>query len=145
MSFIELGNVMFRGELKAATGKVRFSLSASAVNAVDSINIVNGSVSYSQFFSFSRNAQSGKTFFSVNANIQDQQSFLEVVVYSNALKDVLVSNVKQNRHNANRNLMIFPVIVVVPLAKGTHPVSLTANGTGTASGWLNLRYIRSTE
>ena len=144
MSFLELGATMFRGELKAATGVVKFHLSAAAIDAVDTLNIAGGSVSYSQFFTFSLPATSGQVFGRYNANIQDDEAFLEVVVYSNRLANVYVSGVLQNRHNANRNLSIFPVIVVVPLPRGIHEVALTANSSGTANGWINLRYIRRT-
>ena len=144
MSYIELGNTMFRGTLSAATGEVQFDLEAGAIDAVDTINIAHGAVSYSQYFDFTREAVKDQVFFSVNANIKDGEAFLEVTTFSNMLGRVYVGGVEQNRHNAIANVDALPVVVVVPLSLGVHPVELSASASGTASGWLNLRYIRYT-
>lgn len=44
MSYVEMGSAIFRGNLAGATGDVRFKLTAEAIDAVDTINIQNGSV-----------------------------------------------------------------------------------------------------
>lgn len=144
MSYLELGGTMFRGELKAATGNVKFHLSAGSINAVDTINIVNGAVSYSQFFTFSKTSTANSEVFSVNANIKDNDSYLEVIAYCSHLEYIYVSGVMQNKHNAYYNRKIIPVIVVVPLNKGIHKIQMTSLYNGHVDGYLNLRYVRRT-
>lgn len=44
MPYLELGSVLFRGNLKGATGRAQFKLSADSIDAVDRINIKGGEI-----------------------------------------------------------------------------------------------------
>ena len=143
-AYTEFASTMFRGTLSAATGTVKFVLSAAAINAVNTINIANGSVTYSQFYSFSANVTHNHTLFTASGFVHDSLAMLELMTYSNRLGGIYVNGQGQNRHNAVRNVEPFPVIVVIPMSRGHYNVRLTANSSGHARGWLKMRYIRRT-
>lgn len=146
MSFVELSNVMFRGELKGANGEARFKLTADAVNAVDTLNINFNQVTYNKVITYSRASQSaGSTLALLELDVPDTAAWIEIVAYGSRAGNVLVDGViKPNRNRRAPDQRLLPFVELVSLSKGLHTVSMRSSSSGSSSGVLLCRYIRNT-
>lgn len=147
MSYLEVSNTMFRGELRGATGQAKFKLTAQAVNAVDTVNIAGNQVTYSYYFILPGQYVSiGYAYHNMNINIPDDGVFMEFVVYCHGMGTFRIDGGGRANRNMRRvDSPILPFVEVVPMAKGNHVLSLISNLNGTSAGGRVLcRYIRRT-
>ncbi len=147
MAYIELSDVLFRGELRGATGTARFKLTANAVNAVDTLHIAGNQVTYSTYLRWwGGPITNGSTMFSHVVSIPDDDTFVEVIAYANNASYVTVDGVRrQNRNRRGPNLRSLPYVEIIPLTKGTHTITLISGVTRSSTdGYILCRYIRRT-
>lgn len=147
MAYIEVSDVLFRGELRGATGQARFKLTAEAINAVDTVNIAGNQVTYNFYFRYSGIAVSnGGVMLTGTINVPDNNAWVEVIAYGHGASAVQVNGVtRPNRNRRGPSYELLPFVEVIPLAKGTHTVRLISGFTGTSSkGYIFCRYIRNT-
>lgn len=146
MAFIELGNTMFRGTLRGATGVARFKLTVDAINAVDTVNIGSNQVTYSKhivFSGYSRGA--GSTIASLLIDIPDDVAWVEVVSYCNRASTVSINgSALPNRNKRHPDSRLFPAVNLIKLTKGTHIFRVLTNSSGQCEGYAICRYIRIT-
>ena len=146
MAYIEIGNVMFRGDLKAATGVARFRLTAKAINAVDTVNIGSNQVTYTKHINFNvSKVSSGKVIASLTVDVPDSSSWMEIIAYSSRGATVSVDGKAQlNRNRRRPSTELLPFITVMSLSKGSHTIRIIAGSAGSAKGYILARYIRTT-
>jgi hypothetical protein len=147
MSYIEVSNVMFRGQLRGATGQARFKLTAKAVNAVDTINIAGNQVTYNFFFRYSSIAVAqGGVMLSGNINVPDNNAWIEIIAFGHGASALQVNGAtRPNRNRRGPSFELLPFVEIIPLAKGVHNVRLISGFTGTSvKGYIFCRYIRNT-
>ena len=145
MSYVELDSVLFRGELKAATGVAKFRLTAQAIDAVDTVNIGNQQVTYDFRSQFGVSHAAGVALFSAVLDIPDATAWVEIIAYATRAASVYVDGSKQpirNRRLPNSRLM--PSVSLHKLTKGTHSVQIVSGSAGWSDGYLMCRYIRTT-
>lgn len=147
MSYIELGNTYFRGRLEGATGVFAGTLRADKINAVDTINIARGAVTYSKIVRYQgKSVTAGQTMLEIAAEIPDDGAYVEITAQAHLGGTVTINGqARINRNFRSSSSLIFPFVETVPLAKGTHIIRLAASSTGLSSfGVLTCRYIRKT-
>lgn len=86
MAYVEMGSVFFRGHLKGAIGAAKFKLTAQAIDAVDGINIRNGSVSSYVITSSAGPVivPDGGIYLSAEINGDSSDDLIDVVAYADA-------------------------------------------------------------
>lgn len=147
MAFIELTDVLFRGELRGANGRARFKLTAKALNAVDTLNIAGNQITYSFYFRHSSKAvTAGAASLTGIIDVPDSSAWIEVIAYGDRARSVVVDGVTRPNYNRRSpSLYLMPFTEMIKLNKGTHSISLISDFTGTsASGYIFCRYIRNT-
>lgn len=147
MSFIEVSDAMFRGELRGANGVAKFKLTAEAIDAVDTINVAGGQVTFSYYFSYgSKSVTSGGESLVATIDVPDSSAFIEIISYGHGASSVRVNGVDRlNRNLRSPSFECLPFVEVVELPKGIHTISLISGFTGTSSfGYILCRYIRRT-
>lgn len=146
MAYIELDNVLYRGTLKAATGEAKFRLTASAINAVDTINIGNDQVTYNKHIIVNvGQVYKGQVIAALPVDIPDTNAWLEIIAYASRASAVTVDGQTQlNRNRRQPSTKLLPFITVIPLSKGAHTIRLIAGSSGSTSGYIVARYIRTT-
>lgn len=146
MAFIELGNTMFRGTLRGATGIARFKLTADAINAVDTVNIGGNVVTYSKHIVFSGESKNvGGTIALLPLDIPDDIAWVEIVSHCTRATTISMDGAAlpvRNRRSMDSRL--FPAVNLIKLPKGTHTVMVVANSVGQYEGYVICRYIRIT-
>ena len=146
MAFIELGNTMFRGTLRGATGVARFKLTADAINAVDTVNIGSDQVTYSKHIVFGGISKSvGSTIALLNINIPDDVAWVEVISHCTRTSTVSINgSALPTRNKRFPDSRLFPAVNLIKLTKGTHTFRILANSIGQCEGYAICRYIRIT-
>lgn len=146
MAYLELGNVMFRGDLKAATGEAKFRLTANAINAVDTVNIGNDQVTYNKHINFNvSNVSVGQVIATLPIDIPDSNAWMEIIAYASRGSTVSVDGQAQlNRNRRGPSTELLPFITVIPLNKGAHTIRIIAGSAGSTNGYIVARYIRTT-
>ena len=146
MAYLELGNVMFRGDLKAATGEAKFRLTAKAINAVDTVNIGNDQVTYNKHINFNvSNVSAGQVIATLPIDIPDSNAWMEIIAYASRGSTVSVDGQAQlNRNRRGPSTELLPFITVIPLNKGAHTIRIIAGSAGSTKGYIVARYIRTT-
>lgn len=157
MSYIELGNVMFRGEIRGAKGTIHGKLTAKAVNAADTLNFKDGQITYSVFSNYvNRTAPAkGDPLFSIVVNIPDTNGgFVEITAHAaNCGGLVYIDGTERIGTSGSHSLYkINPYNELVSLAQGNHTIEIRSNNdpydnayTGLSSeGYILVRYIRAT-
>lgn len=146
MAFIELGNTMFRGTLRGATGVARFKLTADAINAVDTVNIGSDQVTYSKHIVFDGYSGSvGSTIATLLIDIPDNEAWVEVISHCTRSSTVSINgSVLPIRNRRLPNSKIFPAVNLIKLTKGTHTFRVVSNSIGQCEGYAICRYIRIT-
>lgn len=146
MAFIELGNTMFRGTLKGATGVARFKLTADAINAVDTVNIGSDQVTYSKHIEFNSTSTSvGSTIAILPINIPDDVAWVEIISHCTRSSTFSINGSAlpiRNRRSPNSRLL--PAVNLIKLTKGTHTFRVLSNSIGQCEGYAICRYIRIT-
>lgn len=144
VNYAEFGNAFFRGRLKGATGEARFKLTADTINAVDTVNIRGGAVTYN-FYQTYANVQSTVPL-NMNIEVLDDGVYLEFIAYGHGCLRLVVDGVVRPRYNGKAvNHPCLPHNEVLPMAKGFHNVYLTHQGNvPSAEGFIFVRYIRPT-
>lgn len=147
MSYIELGNVMFRGELRGATGQAKFKLLAQAIDAVDTVNIAGNQVTYSTYASYtSKSTSVGAQLLNVSINVPDTNTYVEFIAYGSGASSVRIDGVgRPNRNRRGPGYKLLPFVEILPMAAGNHTVQLISGINGTSTdGYIFCRYIRRT-
>lgn len=146
MAFIELGNTMFRGTLKGATGEARFKLTADAINAVDTVNIGSNQVTYSKHIEFnSKSTKAGSVVALLSISIPDNVAWVEIVSHCTRASTFSINgSALPTRNRRLPNSRLFPAVNLIKLTKGTHTFRVIANSTGQCNGYAICRYIRIT-
>lgn len=146
MAFIELGNTMFRGTLRGATGVARFKLTADAINAVDTVNIGSDQVTYSKHIVFDGYSGSvGSIIAVLLIDIPDDVAWVEIISHCTKSSTFSINGsalpIRNRRFPDSR---LFPAVNLIKLTKGTHTFRVIANSTGQCEGYAICRYIRIT-
>lgn len=146
MAFIELGNTMFRGTLRGATGVARFKLTVDAINAVDTVNIGNDQVTYSKHIVFNTYSGGvGSIIAVLPINIPDDVAWVEVISHCTRSSTFSINGsalpIRNRRHPDSK---IFPAVNLIKLTKGTHQFRVVSNSIGQCEGYVLCRYIRIT-
>lgn len=146
MAFIEIGNVMFRGDLKAATGEAKFRLTANAINAIDTVNIGHNQVTYNKHINFNIGyVSAGQVIATLPIDVPDSSSWMEIIAYASRGSTVSVDGYAQiNRNRRGPSTVLLPFITVIPLSIGPHTIRIIAGSAGSTSGYILARYIRTT-
>lgn len=146
MAYLELGNVMFRGDLKAATGEAKFRLTANAINAVDTVNIGNDQVTYNKHIIFNVGyVSAGQVIATLPIDIPDSDVWMEIIAYASLGSIVSVDGQAQlNRNRRGPSTELLPFITVIPLDIGDHNIRIIAESEGSTEGYIVARYIRTT-
>lgn len=147
MAYIELSDVLFRGELRGARGRAKFKLTADSIDAVDTINIAGNQITYSFYFRYSGvAAAAGYPLLTGIIDVPDNEAWIEIIAYGYGASYVTVDGGgRVNRNGRSPGYELLPFVEVVPLKKGTHTVSLISGFNGTSpSGFIFCRYIRNT-
>ena len=146
MAYIELGNVMFRGDLKAATGEAKFRLTANAINAIDTVNIGHNQVTYNKHINFYVGyVSAGHVIATLPIDVPDSSSWMEIIAYASRGSVVSIDGYGQiNRNRRGPSTELLPFITVIPLSRGYHTISIIAGSAGSTSGYILARYIRTT-
>lgn len=140
-------DVLFRGELRGASGTAKFKLTANAINAVDTVNIAGNQVTYNFFFRYSSIAvTAGAYSLQATISVPDDAAWVEIICYGEGASGIYVDGVlRPNRNRRGPSYALLPFIEVIALAKGTHTVKMMSGVTGTsAEGYIFCRYIRRT-
>lgn len=147
MAYIELNDILIRGTLRGASGKARFKLTANQINAINTLNIKNGQVTYSYHFSYSnKEVTSGSAMLSATISVLDEGAFIEVLASADGASSVKIDGAtRPTRNRRGPNSLIMPFVEIVKLAPGTHTISIISGRTGTSKrGYILCRYIRRT-
>ena len=146
MAYFELDSVLFRGELKGATGVAKFRLSSKAINAVDTVNIGNDQVTYNKHINFNvGHVSAGQVIATLPIDIPDSNAWMEIIAYASRGSTVSVDGQAQlNRNRRGPSTELLPFITVIPLNKGTHTIRIIAGSAGSTKGFIVARYIRTT-
>ena len=147
MSYIELGNVLFRGTLKGARGNAKFKLTADAINVIDTIHIAGGQLSYYiSVTSGSQTVVNNGVVLELIVDIPDEEAWLETTAYGNRTDTVTIDDVDQpNRNKALPSNFSRPFFSLNKLTKGQHSIKLIASSAGiSTSSYIFCRYIRPT-
>ena len=146
MAYFELDSVLFRGELKGATGVAKFRLTSKAINAVDTVNIGNDQVTYNKHINFNvSNVSAGQVIATLPIDIPDSNAWMEINAYASRGSTVSVDGQAQlNRNRRGPSTELLPFITVIPLNKGAHTIRIIAGSAGSTKGYIVARYIRTT-
>lgn len=146
MAYFELDSVLFRGELKGATGVAQFRLTSKAINAVDTVNIGNDQVTYNKYINFNIGwVGSGAVIQTLNLNVPDATAWVEVTAYASRASTVRIDGSNQiNRNRRSPNTKLLPFVALVKLNRGSHTVQLISGSAGSTEGYIIARYIRET-
>lgn len=147
MSYVELGNTAFRGELRGATGFFKGTLTAQAVNAVDTVNIAAGQITYSTLASYyNQPTSNGATVLSTVINVPDALAFVELQVFGHGAVAVYVDGVQRLPTSMGRpGNRLVPFSEMILLAGGQHTIQLISGINGVSvHGYIHVQYIRST-
>jgi len=147
LAFIELNDVLFRGELRGARGTARFKLTARALNAVDTLNIAGNQVTYSTYQRwYGGPITYGVRMFGYYVEVPDTNVFVEIVAYGHNAANVAVNGViRPNRNRRSPGYPCLPFVDVLHLPKGGHYIEMTAAISGYSNGgYILCRYIRRT-
>jgi hypothetical protein len=170
MSFVELGDALFRGHLRGNEGVARFTLTAGAINAVDTVNIQGGAVTYSVFAeSGTVTATVNTTMFSTVINVPEA-AVVEISAYSPRMRDITVDGVviaevpsfyyygsiydnsegyyltdaDMLQSTIPRTPRLYATIGLRSLSPGNHTINVRAASSGSTTAWILARYIRNT-
>lgn len=150
MSYIELGNVMFRGEIRGAKGTIHGKLTAKAVNAVDTLNFKDGQITYSVLATYANASVSAASavLFSTVINIPDPSgSVVEITAYASDI-GATVRVDGGNRIATSGGYPTFkfaPFNELISLGQGNHTIDILSSKAGvSAEGYILVRYIRAT-
>jgi hypothetical protein len=147
MSYIELGDVVFRGELQGATGQARFKLTGKTINAVDTVHIAGNQVTYSFYFRhFGVGVSPGSEALRGVIDVVDTNVFIEIIAYGEGASNVVVDGVvRPNRNRRAPAYKLLPFVEILPMAPGRHTIQLFSAKSGVSSeGYIMCRYIRRT-
>lgn len=147
MAYVELNDILIRGTLRGATGQARFKLTAKQINAINTLNIKSGHVTYSYYFSYSnKEVTAGAAMLSATIAVQDEGAFIEVIASADGASSVKIDGVtRPTRNRRGPNSLITPFVEIVKLAPGSHTISIISGKTGASSrGYILCRYIRRT-
>lgn len=147
MAFIELSDILFRGQLRGATGQARFKLTTKALNAVDTLNIAGNQVTYSTYIRWYGGAiTNGWGMFTHWFDVPDGGAYVEIVAYAQNAGTVSVDGaIRPNRNRRGPGFKCLPFVEILPLSPGQHFVQMIAALSGSSSGGFVLcRYIRPT-
>ena len=147
MSYVELGKVLFRGELRAANGEAKFKLTADAIDAVDSINIGWGEVSYMHHIRYDTpvEATKGQSLLTLVVDMPTDYQFVEINAYADGASVVRVNAIEDfNRYRSHVGNSLFSYSGLWRLS-GQNTVSIISGHTGvSSSGWMLVKYLRET-
>lgn len=145
MAFIEVGDVVFRGELAAANGVAKFKLNAGAINAVDTVNIAGSSVAYAVYGVVSGLATTaGVVYYTLGFTVPEA-AFVEITAYSNNCSQVQIDGVAvTDLRQEYPTSPLFPLTRLVSLSAGYHTLKIKAATTGTGSVRSAVKYYRET-
>ena len=143
-NYAEFGNAFFRGRLKGATGEARFKLTAGTINAVNTVNIRKGAVTYNFYQTYAGIKSSVPL--SMPIEVFEDDVYLEFIAYGEGCTSLVVDGVTRPRYNGKGlNHPCLPHNEVLPMTKGMHTVYLTHPGNvPSADGFIFVRYIRPT-
>lgn len=147
MSYIEIGSCAFRGELRGATGYFRGKLTAQAVNAVDTVNIAGGQITYATLVSYSNIAVSaGGVSLVANINVPDASAFIEIQAFGHGALNVYVDGVLRSPTSMGKpGNRLVPFSELILLSGGAHQIYMTSGINGvSAMGYIHVQYIRRT-
>ena len=147
MAFIELNDVLFRGELRGATGRARFKLTSKNINAIDTVNIAGNQVTYSTYSRWWGGAiTNGYGMFTHWIDIPDDNVFVEIIAFAQFAGKVSVDgSIRPNRNKRGPGMRCLPYVEILPLSKGAHYVQLISAASGSSTGgYIFCRYIRRT-
>ena len=147
MSYFEIGNVLYRGALNAATGSARFKLTADAINAVDTINIASGEVVYFRYLYYNspRTVYANSPAMTLQIEPDRGVTFLEISAFMDVGKHVDVGGVPLPARY--RSALTNPICSYVSNYRISAPTSvrvIAASTTTSYQGWLAVRYIKET-
>lgn len=147
MSYIELGSAAFRGELRGATGFFKGSLTADAIDAVDTVNIAGGQITYSTLATYTSKAVSnGGVAITTVINVPDASAFVEIQVFCHGGGTVYVDGGARDPTSMGRvgNRMV-PYSELILLSGGNHTITVISGYNGvSAMGYVHVQYIRKT-
>ena len=147
MSYVELGDVLFRGELAGANGEARFKLTADAIEVVDTIHIGYGQVSYLlQSYQTSKYVESGGVINQLVCPVTDSNVVIQIDAYGHLASDIQFNGVNRpmrlTSHIGRQMLSYTELFMVVP---GTHTVRIISGATGTSNKSIIVaKYMRLT-
>jgi hypothetical protein len=143
-NYAEFGNAFIRGRLKGANGEARFKLTANTLNAVSTLNIKGGAVTYN--FALRYQGVQSTAPLTGTFEVVDNGVFLEFICYGSGCTGVIIDGVLQPIISQKKVSMgCIPWNMVLPMAKGTHTVQLVHPGTSVSSdGYIFVKYIRPT-
>lgn len=144
-NYAEFGNAFFRGRLKGAKGEARFRLFADTINAVNTVNIRGGAVTYNFYQRYA--AIQSTVPLSMNLQVFEEGVFLEFIAYGHGCTGLVVDGVLRPKYNGKTlNHPCLPHNEVIgPLSVGVHNAYLVHPGNSvSADGFIFVRYIRPT-
>lgn len=147
MSYIEIGSCAFRGELRGATGFFKGSLTALAIDAVDTVNIASGQITYNTLVSYSNQAASvGSNLLVANINVPDSLAFIEIQAFGAGAVQVFVDGtLRAPTSMGTPGNRLVPYTELILLAGGPHQIILRSGINGVSSfGYIHVQYIRRT-
>lgn len=159
MSYIEMGNVLFRGELRGARGRIKGKLTANAVNVIDTIHIADGQITFSVFSAYyNRQITPNAVVHSIQVDIPDAQGFVEVTAFcdygasasantsTNSAYVRIDGGMRIGTNGSRPWLQVFPFNETVALARGVHTIEIVSGNHSLLSGkgYILARYIRAT-
>lgn len=147
MSYIEIGSCAFRGELRGATGFFKGRLTADAVNAVDTVNIAGGQITYATLASYVNQPTSvGANLIVANINVPDALAFIEIQAFGHGATQVFLDGVlRLPTSMGTPGTQLVPFSELVLLAGGPHQIILRSGMNGvSAQGYVHVQYIRAT-
>ncbi|WP_062269501.1 hypothetical protein [Endozoicomonas arenosclerae] len=149
MSYFEMDSVLFRGQLKGATGQAKFKLTSDAIEAVDTVNIEGGAVTYSTYSYVYPNRSFSQGEHVVSSVIQvPEGAWTEWFAACSGTKSSLYIN-----GGLQPRLISFkqgqglgsPLSGLVNLGAGQHTLALhTASAGHNHNAYILVRYIRNT-
>lgn len=146
-NYAEFGNAFFRGRLKGATGEARFKLIATTINAIDTVNIRNGAVTYNfyQRYETYDNIQSTTPIY-MPLEVLDDGVYLEFIAYGHGCTGIVIDGVVRPRYNGKGvDHTCLPHNEILPMTKGVHTAYLAHPGNVKSNdGYIFVRYIRPT-
>ncbi|OQX35583.1 MAG: hypothetical protein B0D91_10560 [Oceanospirillales bacterium LUC14_002_19_P2] len=147
MSYVELGDVLFRGELVGANGEARFKLTADAIDAVDTINIQHGQVSYILYsYQASKYVNSGGVINQIVCPVTDSDVVIQVDAYGHLAGQLRFNGGNRPmRLSSHVNKPLFSYSELFQVNPGTHTVQIVSGSAGTSTkSWILVKYLRLT-